>query len=163
MVYTADNALTWEPITKTWLKKLSDEVLPPKMKEWTDNLFMTHIQNTIDLIRGKGFKEAIPTTNNNLIISMCRMMEMVLNRGVNIHKYEEDRLKKAVLKVFIWSLAWSFGGAIDSKHHSSFEVFLGTAFNISDLPRSSIFDSRLFESEHMDYRSWTVDMPKFQY
>ena len=104
-------------------------------------MFETHIDNTIELVRGKGFKEPIPTVDNNFVISMCRLLQAILEHAVDVKVYEGDRQKKALLKTFIYALAWSFGGSIDSQHYSSFEVYLGTVFNISDLPKTSIFDN----------------------
>ena len=43
-------------------------------------------------------------------------------------------------------------------------MFLGTAFNLSDLPKTSIFDNRLIQApEMLDYATWTQDLPKFEY
>lgn len=106
-------------------------------------MFDIHIDNTIELVRGKHFKEPIPTVDNNFVISMCKLMQTILQNSVNINAYEGERQKKAMMRVFIYSLAWSFGGSIDSLHYSSFEVYLGTAFNLSDLPKGSIFDNQL--------------------
>ena len=66
-------------------------------------------------------------------------------------------------KVFIYSLAWSFGACIESHHYSSFEVYLGTAFNISDLPKTSIFDNQFAIGEILEYTPWTTNMPTFEY
>lgn len=65
-------------------------------------------------MRGKAFKEPIPTVDNNFVISMCRLMQSILEHVIDLKKYEGDRQKKALIKVFIYSLAWSFGGSIDS-------------------------------------------------
>ena len=54
-------------------------------------MFETHIDNTIELIRGKGFKEPIPTVDNNFVISMCRLMQAILEHAVDVKAYEGDR------------------------------------------------------------------------
>jgi dynein heavy chain len=118
MVYASPQALNWRPIVTTWIKRLDDTMIHQKLKDLLQNLFDTHIDNTIELIRGKGFKEPIPTVDNNFIISMCRLFKSILEHVVNINQYEGDRQKKAIIKIFIYSLAWSFGGSIDSRHHS---------------------------------------------
>lgn len=107
-------------------------------------MFEIHVDNTLEIIRGKQYKEPIPTVDNNFVISMCRIFQTIIENVIDLNKYEGDRLKKAINKIFIYSLAWSFGGSIDSKHHSSFEVYLGTAFSVSDLPKTSIFDNQLY-------------------
>ena len=95
---------------------------------------------------------------------MCRLLQSILEHSIDIKKYEGERQKKALIKIFIYSLAWSFGGSIDSQHYSSFEVYLGTAFNMSDLPKTSIFDNQLVNTpEMLDYATWTQNLPKFEY
>lgn len=102
--------------------------------------------------------------DNNFVISMCKLFQSILEHTVDLKKYEPDRQKKALIKMFIYSLAWSFGGSIDSQHYSSFEVYLGTVFNVSDLPKTSIFDNQFnLHSEILDYQSWTTNLPKFEY
>lgn len=118
-------------------------------------MFEVHIDNTFELFRERQFKEPIPQVSNNYVISMCRLLQAIAENAIDLRQYEGDRLKKAVNKIFIYSLAWSFGASIESQHYSSFEVYLSTAFNISDLPKTSIFDSRLHPAELMDYVPWT--------
>ena len=164
MVYASPTSLGWKPIVVSWIAQLSENLLTPKQKEQLQWLFDTHIDNTVELVRGKNFKEPIPTVDNNFVISMCRLMQSVLEHVIDLKKWEGERQKKALTKVFIYSLAWSYGGSIDSAHHSSFEVYLGTAFNISDLPKTSIFDNHLQETpEMLDYATWSSSLPKFDY
>lgn len=73
MVYSSPQALHWRPIVSSWIRKLDDNMLTQKMKELLLNLFDTHIDNTIELVRGKAFKEPIPTVDNNFVLSMCRL------------------------------------------------------------------------------------------
>lgn len=70
-------------------------------------------------------------------------------------------------KVFTYALAWAFGGSIDIKHHSSFEVYLSNALSSTsnELPRSSIFDNFLMLTSPgtpemmIDYHSWQKVIP----
>lgn len=59
-------------------------------------MFDIHIDNTIELVRVKGFKEPIPTVNNNFVISMCKLMQTILENVIDLKKYEGDRQKKAL-------------------------------------------------------------------
>ncbi len=54
-------------------------------------MFDIHIDNTIELVRGKNFKEPIPTVNNNFVISMCRLMQTILQNSVNINVFEGEK------------------------------------------------------------------------
>jgi len=162
MVYASANTLTWRPLMKRWLLQNS-ELLTEQVSDMLEGLFETHVDNLIAHIREKGFKEPIPTVDNCFIVSMCKMLGAVLKHAVNLYAYEGDRLKKALSKVFVFCLAWSFGGSIEETHHSSFDIYLSTVFNQPDLPRGSIFDSKLVMGEVLDYQPWTATMPGFVY
>jgi hypothetical protein len=78
MVYASPSTLSWRPIVTSWINQLPEDLLTTKQKEQLQWMFDTHIDNTIELIRGKAFKEPIPTVDNNLIISMCKLMQTIL-------------------------------------------------------------------------------------
>jgi hypothetical protein len=95
---------------------------------------------------------------------MIRLLEAFLTHIVKLDKYDVDKQKKCQNRVFVYALAWAFGGSIDSVHHSSFEVYLSMAFNISDLPKNSIFDNVFTtEGDVLEFEPWTNKMPSFQY
>jgi len=163
MVYASSETLHWHVIVRSWLKQLPEEPLTQKLKDQLWTLFETHIENTFEFMESKNFREPIPTVKLNSVISMCRLLEAIVDHTVDLHQFEGDRLKNAVNKVFIYALAWAFGGSIDSAHYSSFEVYMGTAFAISDLPKTSIFDNQFIPAERLEYTPWTTNMPKFEY
>jgi len=74
MVYASPSTLAWRPIVTSWINQVPDTLLNAKQKEYLQMMFETHIDNTIELVRGKGFKEPIPTVDNNFVISMCRLL-----------------------------------------------------------------------------------------
>ena len=64
-------------------------------------------------------------------------------------------------------MAWAFGGSIDIKNHSSFEVYLSNTLSSTsnELPRASIFDTYLMLTGQgtpemmIDYQLWTKIVP----
>lgn len=91
MVYASPSTLSWKPIVASWIKHLPEDLLTQKQKEQIQWLFDTHIDNCIELVRGKNFKEPIPTVDNNFVISMCRLMQSILEHVIDIKKYEGER------------------------------------------------------------------------
>ncbi len=73
----------------------------------------------------------IKMPENNLVITLCRILEGIFTNDVNVGGFHQDRQKKVLTKIFAYSFAWSFGGCIDTRNHSSFEVYLGNAFSTS--------------------------------
>lgn len=62
-------------------------------------------------------------------------------------KLDEPELKKAITRIFVFSLVWSLGASIDSRFHSRFESYLSTEFNMNDLPKGSVYDYWLVKGE----------------
>ena len=65
MVYASPSTLSWKPIVKAWLNKNQDKLFNEKQQEYLQNLFDNTIDKAIELVRGKEFKEPIPTVDNN--------------------------------------------------------------------------------------------------
>jgi dynein heavy chain len=67
--------------------------------------------------------------------------------AVEFTTLDEADLKKAITRIFVFSLAWSLGASIDSKFHPRFESYLSTEFNMNDLPKGSVYDYWLVKGE----------------
>jgi dynein heavy chain len=77
---------------------------------------------------------------------------------------EFEHVKRSLSRVFIFTLVWSFGAAIDSVHQSKFETFLMSEFNMNDLPKGSAFDYKLKTGGQFgQWESWSKVMPEFVY
>jgi dynein heavy chain len=74
---------------------------------------------------------------------------------------DNEPIKRYLARTFIFSLCWAFIGSIDVQHHSKFETFLMSQFNISDLPKGSIFDYQLIHGG--EWASWNSTMGNFLY
>lgn len=89
MVYTSSESLSWRSIVQTWLTKQTKFNLKNKEHIW--NHFDLHIDNTIELFKTKQYKQTIPMQENNLVISLCRLMQAIFEVDIDLSKFEGDR------------------------------------------------------------------------
>ena len=89
MVYTSSESLSWRSIVQTWLMKQTK--FNSKSKEHIWNHFDLHIDNTIELFKTKQYKQTIPMQENNLVISLCRLMQAIFELDIDLSKFEGDR------------------------------------------------------------------------
>lgn len=145
MVYSAPETCHWTLIAYTWIERLPDVDYTPKAKEMIKDLFDTNIDMLFETFEKYQFKQPITTCYNNLVESLCRMWNLSARaaNGFLIESMEGEVLKRSLNRIFIFSLAWGFGGSIDEQCHSRFETFLSTQFSLNDLPKGSIFDYRI--------------------
>ena len=142
MVYSAPETCHWSLIANRWIETLPTDVFTDKIKVLVKALFDQHIELAFETMQKNSFREVVPTSPNGLVISLCRLFEAVL-RAHYKRRLEGEYVKRTLARSFIFALAWSFGGTLDACHHSKFETYLSTDFNISDLPKGSVFDYEL--------------------
>jgi hypothetical protein len=130
----------------SWLQKLEQNTFNEKAKEHIWNMFDTHMDNTFDLFHVKAYQQSIAQVKLAFVRSLCRLLESMLIFDIPLHSFIADKQKKVLTRAFTYAFAWTFGGSIESKCHSSFEVYLGNAFQSTqnEIPRTSIFDNCLY-------------------
>ena len=92
------------------------------------------LRKGIPLLRKKGV-QAIPTVDNNLAISVCRNVSMLLNEE-NDRKYLkelEGNYKKLADKIIILAFSWGVAGGLANQE--IYEKISTELFNPGDLPK----------------------------
>lgn len=73
----------------------------------------------------------------------------------------EEHIKKYLDRVFVFSITWTFGGALDSKGMTMYDSFMSGILDM-DLPNKSLYDSFLdLKKPGAGYRSWREVVPEF--
>lgn len=116
------------------------------------SLFENKLEGVFELFEKYNFKEPIGTVQNNLVRSMQRLLNILTSNAslCNLNKLDESHLKKTITRMFVFALSWTVGGSIDSKYQSRFESYLSTEFNMSDVPKGSIYDYWLIKGDIND-------------
>ena len=131
-------------------------------------MFDTHMDNTFDLYHVKAYQQPIAQVKLAFVRSLCRLLESILVYEIPLHTFHIDKQKKVLTRAFTYAFAWTFGGSIESKCHSSFEVYLGNAFQSTqnEIPRTSIFDNCLYlkapgsKDMTLEYQLWDTILPQ---
>ena len=139
MVYLEPHQLGWEPIFASWLATMKKSV-----RTRLDELAKWIIAPSLRYVR-KNLKELTPTSDTNLVVSLTRMFASLLV-GAEPTSHEQDdgtatstavsssaaggdeeeteTSPQVVDALFIFSLLWSVGGAVDGIGRLSFDRFL---------------------------------------
>lgn len=162
MVYMTSEAVGWKPYAYTWVEKT--------LKDWDEQkraymklLFDLNIENGLKFIR-KGSFEPIATSDINLVISCCNVLEALTDSDSCPRLRDEfDQFKKYLDKIFVFTYTWCLGGALDARSAYNFEIFMTNQFNC-DLPKGSLYDSCVApERPGGDYKPWDKLKPDYVY
>ena len=122
MVFLEPSLLGYDVIVKSYLNSIKD--LLGKNYEWVTNSFILY-SDAISAFCHKSGKFPVPTDNMFLVMSMMNMFDSMLMRE---YKIEDAKLPKEfdemIPNVMLFSLIWSFGGALDDSVREKYDNFL---------------------------------------
>ena len=153
MIFVAPEACHWSLLVHQWINKdLTSDIYTNRIKDLLKSLFENKLDGVLGLFEKYNFKEPIATVKNNLVRSMQRVLNMVTTQTqiVDFSKLDDARLKRTLTRMFLFALAWSIGGSIDSKYQPRFESYLSTEFSMNDIPKGSIYDYWLVKGDDND-------------
>lgn len=101
MVYMNIEAVGWRPYMRTWLETTYAEWNPDVVHHILA-LFEHHVEPGLNIIR-KSLKEPIPTTNMNVVISLCSLFHALTQEDTCPRlKDEPNQLNKFIDKLFLF-------------------------------------------------------------
>jgi len=183
MVYLTPGDLGWEPAAKTWLNSLPEEPFSDKAKDMIWSYFQTHVQRGLDFLRKNG-SEPVTTQDMQLVISLCRLFQAVLNDEAatanscaasdaqgetpltpkNLKQMEAAEFEKFLQPCFCWAFTWTIAGSCDPKTRGMFAREIENWFPSVSMPRNGgPFDGFVNFHEGPKWKSWTEIVPKFQF
>mmetsp|Transcript_7627 Transcript_7627/g.14387 ORF Transcript_7627/g.14387 Transcript_7627/m.14387 type:complete len:3920 (+) Transcript_7627:928-12687(+) len=162
MVYMNIEAVGWRPYVLQWLKKEVDHVTEAG-KSHLMALFDIYIDKSLAFLR-KNLSEPIPTVDNALVMSLCSLVKSLLNPDSCERLNDEvDQFKKYLEKIFIFSIIWTIGGAVDSSGAYKFDNWLTNEFS-GELPKGSLYESYVGSDKLAGYyKSWDSLKKDFVY
>lgn len=153
MVYMNIEAVGWRPYVSQWIMKETDH-LSEQAKHHIKNLCEIYIDKALIFLR-KNLNEPIPTVDNSLVMSLCSLIKALLHPDSCKRLGDEfDQLKKYLDKVFMFSMVWTIGGAVDSSGAYKFDNWLTNEFS-GELPKGSLYESFIADDKMTGYyKSW---------
>ena len=117
MVYYEPQDLGWRPMYYSWLKTLPKTLQNETDTTSLDNLFNWVIDPVLKKLR-KSFTEISPTINQNLVVSLLRLLKANLSDLADPDFYEKIEITERlhiIDQFFIFSLYWSVGASVITK------------------------------------------------
>ncbi|CAE7499104.1 DNAH6, partial [Symbiodinium sp. CCMP2456] len=184
MVYLTPSDLGWEPFVRTWLSGLPDELYGEKAKDMIWSYFDAHVQRGLDFLRKNG-SEPVITQDTQLVISLCRLFESVMNEEAatanscaskdaqvaegesvlaprKLSGMEAAEFEKFLQPTFCFAFTWTIGGSCDAKTRGMFAREIENWFPNVSMPRGGgPYDGFINYHEGPKWKSWTDIVPKF--
>jgi dynein heavy chain len=130
MVYMEPEALGYQLLIDSWLKKLPENILTkskivfPRLKSLIDTL----VAPVLVFMR-KNVKEVVTTANNNLVQSFLRILDCYLvgftdTETKKFTSEDLEVLEQSLESLFYFALVWSFGATGDYDSREKFNLCL---------------------------------------
>lgn len=171
MVYMEPSVMGINPLIDSWLDNLPDNFKNKKSFLGTlRKLFADYLEVSLEYIK-KNLKELVPTSINNLVASLMRIMDCFLAdyKETEIKKISQEDIEivESMLEgFFIFALIWSIGCVVDLDSRLKFNTFLrdkqkekSSSFQLPE--EKSVFDYS-FMLETKTWQLWSESFKDFQ-
>jgi dynein heavy chain len=167
MVYFDVMTLGWRPYVETWLQTffedlIDDDVVSPMIIDHLRMLFLSTVDPALEFIRQQCNDEPIKTTDLQLVVSLCNLLEHFFDEKKGFKGPEEEK-KKIAEAVFAWCYAWGLGASLTATNKARFDSVIREQFKSSGIPpTNTVFDFH-YDMKPKDkvYKPWAL--PEFAY
>ena len=162
VVWLPPEALGLRPPVEMWLEKYTPEGMPASLKDQFMLHFDETIEKSINFVR-RNCKELIPSLNNNLTMSCCRLFQslFVESKGA---KLDAPDIQEILTKMFMWSLVWSVGGNVDGvEGKERFSDFIRETFPMVRFPNSGTVYDYVLDPQSKEWQPWEEVTKPFVY
>jgi len=153
VVWLPPEALGLRYPVETWMAKYTPEGMSDELKEQFMALYEETIEKSIKFVR-RNCRELIPTMDNNLVMSCCRLFQsmFVASKGA---KLDAADISQTLSKMFMWSLVWSVGGNVDGvQGKEKFSEFIRENFQTVRFPNSGTVYDYVLDPETKEWQPW---------
>ncbi|KAG2381746.1 hypothetical protein C9374_006130 [Naegleria lovaniensis] len=161
MVFVDPIELGWRPYVASWLKNSITCSTHVDLKELLEKMFDEFVQDGLDFVRSQ-CEEEVPSTNLNLVTSLCGLMDALLLD--HLEKLEAEKSKQLMSLVFTFSYIWSIGANIIDSSMIEFDRFVKEKFKKSGLvPSNGTCYDYFVDFDSVSFVNWEVLKPEFKY
>eukprot|EP01022_Parablepharisma_sp_SALTPOND_P018182 TRINITY_DN2960_c0_g1_i1.p1 TRINITY_DN2960_c0_g1~~TRINITY_DN2960_c0_g1_i1.p1 ORF type:complete len:2343 (+),score=376.94 TRINITY_DN2960_c0_g1_i1:1637-8665(+) len=171
VVYLPKDTLIARNIVMKWLNGLHDKVraydkIKPHLINQINSLLNIGLEERSKISKLK--EEKIQLSDNTIAITFCRLFESIYSMmEVELDEKKDmtdEKMKKLIGKVVVFSLAWAFGSSLTTLNLKKIDDFVGEMANVGDKPKeSSCFDAYLrMRGGFAEFASWAELAPVFR-
>ncbi len=128
------------------------------------NLFDTTVDPFLELIRSKGLKEPIKTTDLQLVVSLCNLLESLVNTKYGLRIDMKQAEKQRYLNyAFIFGFIWSMGASVYDQSHQKVDLFIKKTFQSIIFPSNDDVYGFYFDEKSLNYLPWSDLMTDYEF
>jgi dynein heavy chain len=148
---------------ETWMCKYAPEGMSQELKDKFMELYDTTMEASIKFVR-RNCRELIPSMDNNLVMSCCRLFQSLFQESKGA-KLDAEDIMQTMTKMYMWSLVWSVGGNVDGvEGKEKFSEFIRENFsNILRFPNSNTVYDYVLDPESKEFQAWEEITRPFVY
>eukprot|EP00163_Fabomonas_tropica_P009440 TRINITY_DN1923_c0_g2_i1.p1 TRINITY_DN1923_c0_g2~~TRINITY_DN1923_c0_g2_i1.p1 ORF type:complete len:2559 (-),score=897.69 TRINITY_DN1923_c0_g2_i1:297-7319(-) len=167
MVYMEPGPIGNAPLVNSWLDALNKNCQP--YREKLEALFEAFLDSSLTFLR-KNLKEAVETVDNNLVHSLCRVLNCFFAKyteeeGNVISAEQLLGLESLMEPLFLFSLVWSVGATCDSEGQVKFDKFLREEIArhgcATEFPEQGTVYDYLYDQEKREWVKWMDTVPAY--
>jgi dynein heavy chain len=93
------------------------------------SLFEEYVDDILERIRGKAWKETITTMDTQLVVGLCNLFEAFISDKFGFKATLTPDFKKRFINYsFAFAVIWSLGASIEETHHDAMNDFIRYRF-----------------------------------
>lgn len=143
MVYMEPVSMGVQPLITSWIHTIPENFRKHSktFSKTLQDLFDKYFHDAINFLR-KHIKEVVVTVDNNLVQSLCRILNCTLNKYVDtelkkVTPEEIQDVERQIESLFLYALVWSVGCTGDYHGREQFNQYLVDVFS-KNKPRDPI-------------------------
>ena len=164
VLYVTTSGLGWRPFVLTWLSK--------KLGKAPDNVcaavlehFDKLVPSALEFVR-RACKEPVPTTDLNLVCSLCAIFEALWVK-MDVPDMPAEKLPRLASRLFAFSYTWSLGGSIRAEDMDAFDEMSRDLFDEHDIeldcPSNKSLYNFFIDPKKGTFAKWDDQVPVFSY
>nr|CAI5844200.1 unnamed protein product [Callosobruchus analis] len=166
MVYVDSEELKWLPYVKTWLQKLSENLVNQEMKDFMLSLFEYAVENGFIFLK-KNCQFSIHQVEVSKAKMICSLIESFLKMPGAMEKIgEKSKVRCFLCQTFVLSYVWGIGGNLVADSMERFEIYVRDQFDEfadAKLPSGSDLWSIYMDVQAHKLEPWQRIIPQFVY
>jgi dynein heavy chain, axonemal len=160
ILYINESDIGWRPFVDSWLHKRDEGGFDPSgnEKSYLPGLFEKYIDATNEMVR-KGFKECTPLYLLNKVSTIVYLMEALLET-IPSDKKTHDVMEN----MFIYCVAWAFGGPMVVDKGGDFRKFFNENFNTTfgqKFPKEGTCFDYIYSINEGAFVEWNTKVPEY--
>ena len=156
IIFVSETELGWKPVVDSWLETRS--------KSEADALrpcFDKYIDMCVDFIR-LNFKQAM---TNEVLCQVQTLLDILQACLISAVEHNETYSEGHYERIFLYALAWSIGGLLDSKDRVTFDGMIRE--KCDNMPVKEMDGDTMYEyyvnEENTEWRHWNELLPTWDY